>query len=95
MTAGSAQPGGDDIDVNARQRIVDTTFVGITVPSMRPPLRTTSHPRSTAYRRMTCPPHDARDNYVIVGAGKTAMDTCLWLLRHGVGTRAADLDQTP
>jgi hypothetical protein len=31
-------------------------------------------------------PHirDARDRYVIVGAGKTAMDACLWLLRHGV-----------
>ena len=36
------------------------------------------------------PPNDlprireARDRYVIVGAGKTAMDACLWLLRHGV-----------
>ena len=27
---------------------------------------------------------EARDRYVIVGAGKTAMDACLWLLRHGV-----------
>jgi hypothetical protein len=27
---------------------------------------------------------DARDRYVIVGAGKTAMDSCVWLLRHGV-----------
>ena len=30
------------------------------------------------------PAHEARDRYVIVGAGKTAMDTCLWLLRHGI-----------
>ena len=39
------------------------------------------------------PPNDlprireARDRYVIVGAGKTAMDACLWLLRHGVAAQ--------
>jgi hypothetical protein len=30
------------------------------------------------------PSEAARDQYVIVGAGKTAMDSCLWLLRHDV-----------
>ena len=74
--------GGDDVHVTAR-RIVDTTFVGITVPSMRPP------PYDVAPEVDCIPPNDlptdgARDRYVIVGAGKTAMDTCLWLLRHGV-----------
>ncbi len=33
------------------------------------------------------PRYDARDRYVVVGAGKTAMDTCLWLLRHGIAPR--------
>ncbi len=75
--------GGDDIDVTARRRIVDSTFVGITVPSMRPP------PYDVAPGVDCIPPNDlprrgARDRYVIVGAGKTAMDTCLWLLRHGI-----------
>jgi hypothetical protein len=74
--------GGEDIDVSAR-RVVDSTFVGITVPSMRPP------PYDVAPEIDCIPPNDlpkyqARDSYVIVGAGKTAMDTCLWLLRHGV-----------
>lgn len=74
--------GGDDVHVTAR-RIVDTTFVGITVPSMRPP------PYDVAPEVDCIPPNDlptngARDRYVIVGAGKTAMDTCLWLLRNGV-----------
>ncbi|MFY9920724.1 MAG: NAD(P)/FAD-dependent oxidoreductase, partial [Mycobacterium sp.] len=74
--------GGDDVHVTAR-RTVDTTFVGITVPSMRPP------PYDVAPEVDCIPPNDlptdgARDRYVIVGAGKTAMDTCLWLLRHGV-----------
>jgi hypothetical protein len=74
--------GGDDIDVTAR-RTVDSTFVGITVPSMRRP------PYEVAADVDCIPPNDlprygARDRYVIVGAGKTAMDTCLWLLRHGI-----------
>jgi hypothetical protein len=75
--------GGDDVHVAAR-RVVDSTFVGITVPSMRPP------PYDVAPEVDCIPPNDlprygARDQYVIVGAGKTAMDTCLWLLRHGIG----------
>ena len=74
--------GGDDIHVTAR-RIVDTTFVGVTVPSMRPP------PYDVAPEVDCIPPNDLpkygkRDRYVIVGAGKTAMDTCLWLLGHGI-----------
>ncbi|WNG92131.1 NAD(P)/FAD-dependent oxidoreductase [Mycobacterium sp. ITM-2016-00318] len=74
--------GGDDVDVAAR-KIVDSTFVGITVPSMRRP------PYDVAAGVDCIPPnelprHKARDRYVIVGAGKTAMDTCLWLLRHGI-----------
>ena len=76
--------GGDDILVHTRRRIVDTTFVGITVPSMRPP------PYDVAPDVDCVPPNDlpaceSHDSYVVVGAGKTAMDTCLWLLRHGVG----------
>ncbi len=75
--------GGDDIHVTPRRRIVDTTFVGVTVPSMRPP------PYDVAPGTDCIPPNDlprclARDRYVIVGAGKTAMDTCLWLLGHGI-----------
>ena len=74
--------GGDDVDVAAR-RIVDSTFVGITVPSMRRP------PYDVAHEVDCIPPNDlprraAHDRYVIVGAGKTSMDTCLWLLRHGI-----------
>ena len=77
------KPGSDEIHVNARQRIVDTTFVGVTVPSMRPPPYDVA-PEVDCIPPNVLPTHDARDNYVIVGAGKTAMDTCLWLLRHGV-----------
>ena len=74
--------GGDDIAVNAGR--VVTTHVEIIVPSMRGPSY------AVAPGVECVPPNDlprirdARDRYVIVGAGKTAMDACLWLLRHGV-----------
>jgi hypothetical protein len=57
--------------------------VEIVVPSMRSP--------SYAVDGVDCvPPNDlprireARNRYVVVGAGKTAMDACTWLLRHGI-----------
>ena len=74
--------GGDDIAVDAGR--VVTTHVEIVVPSMR-------GPSYVVAPGVECiPPNDlprireARDRYVIVGAGKTGMDACVWLLRHGV-----------
>ena len=75
-------PGGDEVEVEAH-RVVDSTFVGVTVPSMRPP------PYEVASGVECIPPNelprrDAYDRYMIVGAGKTAMDTCLWLIGQGI-----------
>ena len=73
---------GDEIEVTARR--VVTSHIEITVPSMR-------EPSYAIAPGVECVPpndlpriRDARDRYVIVGAGKTAMDACLWLLRHEV-----------
>ncbi len=74
--------GGEDIEVTARR--VVTTRVEVVVPSMRRP----SYDIADGVH--VVPPNslprlpDPRDRYVVVGAGKTAMDSCLWLLRHGV-----------
>ncbi|RAV13487.1 NAD(P)/FAD-dependent oxidoreductase [Mycolicibacterium sp. GF69] len=74
--------GGEDIEVTARR--VVTTHVEIVVPSMRRPAY------AIAPGVDVVPPNglpripDARERYVVVGAGKTAMDSCLWLLRHGI-----------
>ena len=66
-----------------RRRIVDATYLSVVVPSMRPP------PYDVADGVACIPPNGlpkqaVRDQYVIVGAGKTSMDTCLWLMRHGI-----------
>lgn len=73
--------GGDELEVAARRTVI--SHVDVVVPSMRAPgydvadgvacITPNALPRAAAHER-----------YVIVGAGKTAMDACVFLLRHGV-----------
>jgi len=75
---------GETFEVNVRRKTVDSTYQGVTVPAMRPP----------AYQvdpGVVCAPlnalgalRESHDRFTIVGAGKTGMDACLWLLRQGV-----------
>ncbi|MEM7080495.1 MAG: FAD/NAD(P)-binding protein, partial [Pseudomonadota bacterium] len=65
-------------------KIVDATYMNVTVPSMRTP---TFPVASGAH----CQPPNALprvagqyERYVIIGAGKTGMDACLFLLRNRV-----------
>jgi hypothetical protein len=74
--------GGDDYRVEVRRRIVDATYLSIIVPSMRPPAYDVEGVRCIPPNGL--PRQPVHDQYVIVGAGKTSMDTCLWLLRHGI-----------
>jgi hypothetical protein len=76
--------GGQTYTVTARRAVVDATYMGTVVPSMRPP-------EYAVAEAIACIPPNALpirargfDRYVIVGAGKTGIDTCLWLLGHGV-----------
>ncbi len=74
---------GDDYTVNVTRRIVDATYMHVTVPVMRPP------PYRLAPVVDCVPPNELPrlgpyERYVIVGAGKTGIDTCLWLLAQGI-----------
>jgi len=75
--------------VSGRQRrvkarkVVDASYSHTTVPSMRPP------PFPVA-PGITCVPVNelprvagTGSGYVVIGAGKTGMDACLWLLENG------------
>ena len=70
---------GAEYEVNVRRRIVDATYMRVTVPSMRPP------PHEIAPEAACVPLNDLpkarkrHNHYTIVGAGKTGMDACLWL----------------
>lgn len=75
--------GGTEYAVDVTRRVVDATYMRVMVPSMRPPLY------EVAPGVACVPPNDlprlpARERYVVVGAGKTGIDTCLWLLGQGI-----------
>lgn len=74
---------GDEYAVTVKQRIVDATYLRAMVPSMRPaPYTVAAEVDCIAPNEL--PKFPMRDRYVIVGAGKTGMDVCLWLLRHDI-----------
>ena len=65
-------------------KIVDATYMRVNVPSMRPP-------PYEVVDGATCVPPNALprltgtwERYMVIGAGKTGMDACLFLLKHGV-----------
>ncbi|KAK5674340.1 hypothetical protein LTS10_012924 [Elasticomyces elasticus] len=80
---------GRTYQVGKCTRIVDATFMKVKVPSMGPP----SYGVGKGVQLVTpnkmaleCRPYA---NYTVVGAGKTGIDACLWLL--GVGIEASKI----
>jgi hypothetical protein len=75
---------GQRFEVRVRRRVVDTTYAGVTVPAMRPPAFDVAGdvecvaPNALAVRR------EPAAHYTVIGAGKTGVDACLWLLDNGV-----------
>ena len=75
---------GEVFEVTARRKTVDATYLKTSVPSTHTPKFTVS---ADAW---FMPPNDLPqinrkpDGFVIIGAGKTAIDTVLWLLEHRV-----------
>lgn len=79
---------GEVVEVQVRRKTVDTTLQNVTVPSMRSPAYVVDE-------GVQCVPLNALatlartpERYVIVGAGKTGIDACLWLLAQGVDPAA-------
>jgi hypothetical protein len=75
---------GDQYEVKVRKKLVDATYLETSIPAnCKPPFEVASEVRCI-------PPNDLpklaerADGFVIIGAGKTAMDACIWLLDVGV-----------
>ncbi|MEJ8845504.1 hypothetical protein [Variovorax rhizosphaerae] len=70
--------------VKVRRKIVDATHARTEVPSTRPP------PYPVAAGVRCVPPNELpkigrpHPAYVVIGSGKTGIDTCQWLLQNGV-----------
>ena len=80
---------GDEYEV-AAGKTVDATYMDVTIPAVSPP------PFEVADGAHCAPLNDLPrlagrfDRHVVVGAGKTGMDACLFLLAHGVDPDAID-----
>ncbi|KAG9186420.1 hypothetical protein G6011_02976 [Alternaria panax] len=77
----------DVIQVGPETRIVDATFMKVEVPAMRPP------PYEVAGGVDLITPNGLVSlsrpygGYTVVGAGKTGIDACLWLLNNGIDAK--------
>jgi hypothetical protein len=75
---------GQRISVEVARRVVDTTHSNVIVPSMRQPNFVVDPAVDCVPPNMlpqTAPRHD---RFVVIGGGKTGMDSCLWLLRNRI-----------
>ncbi len=79
---------GERTLAKARRKIVDVTLAGTRVPATHPPGFSVSPgvrcipPNALVHLKEPC------GGFVIVGAGKTSMDTVIWLLEQGTAPEA-------
>lgn len=70
--------------VGSSPRIVDSTYMSVKVPSMSPPAYQVASDVAFVTPNGLASVSRSYANYTVVGAGKTGIDTCLWLLSRGV-----------
>lgn len=75
---------GDTYEVKAREKLVDARYLEPAIPaSYAPPFEVADGARCVPVNELARLVEHA-DRFVILGAGKTAIDACLWLLQVGV-----------
>jgi hypothetical protein len=68
----------------SRARIVDAKYLSPDIPALTPPPFAVDEQARVVAVNDLVRIGEAPEHYVIVGAGKTATDTCVWLLQNGV-----------
>ena len=75
---------GETFEVKVRRKLVDATYLEPSVPATTPaPFEIGAGARCVPVSELPGTASEAH-GFVIIGAGKTAMDACLWLLQSGV-----------
>ena len=75
---------GETAQVDVRRRIVDAAYLAPTIPATTPPPFGVADDVHVVAVNELARLSEAPNRYVIVGAGKTATDGIVWLLRNGV-----------
>jgi hypothetical protein len=75
---------GKAIDVSVRKKIVDARYLSPSIPALtRPPFDVSEDARVVPVNHLSSL-DEMPERFTIVGAGKTAMDACIWLLTNGI-----------
>lgn len=83
-----ARPTGESSTVRARRRVVDATYLSPSVPSTHTPSFAVDPNVRLIPINDLVTPSEPGSGYTVLGAGKTAMDACGWLLENGVEPEA-------
>ncbi|SDO62445.1 Pyridine nucleotide-disulphide oxidoreductase [Klenkia soli] len=76
-------------EVRVRRKVVDATYASPSVPSThRPRLTVADDVHLVPPNALPGLAHRPPARFVVLGGGKTAMDTCVWLLRSGLDPEA-------
>ena len=75
---------GSETVVKARRKVVDATYVQSEIPSRHVPAFTVEPGVTLVSPNALVDLVEPPDRFTVIGAGKTALDTCVWLLESGV-----------
>jgi hypothetical protein len=75
---------GETFDVAVRKKLVDATYLSPSIPAHTPPPFEVGAGASWIPVNPLAHLTEMPERLVIIGAGKTAMDACVWLLETGV-----------
>lgn len=79
-----SQATGAITEVVVRRRVVDATYQNVTVPAMVPPRYEIADGVEVVTPNALTTLSSPWARFTVVGAGKTGIDVCLWLLERGV-----------
>lgn len=79
---------GKETTVRVRRRLVDATYIEPDIPSRRKPAYEVDQGVSLLTPNELVNLSNAPSGFTVIGAGKTAMDVCTWLLERGVDPSA-------
>lgn len=79
---------GERYEVNVRKALVDAAYLQPALPASGPPPFAVEPGARCVPVNALAWLAECAERYVIIGAGKTAMDACLWLLQSGVPPEA-------
>ena len=75
---------GEIFEVEVRRKLVDATYLSPSIPASTPPPFEVCAGASAVPLNQLVHLTRKAERFVVIGAGKTAMDACVWLLESGV-----------